>query len=139
MQRTHPKVDFNDEDYWKRRLTELQYKVLREKGTEPAFTGKLLKEKGDGTFYCAGCDQPLFDSETKFKSGSGWPSFYDVVKEGNIKISDDKSHDMDRIEVICSNCGGHLGHVFDDGPKETGKRYCVNSAALTFRTKKEKK
>jgi len=115
---------------WRERLTEEEYEILRASGTEPKFSGDLLDAKGDGTFRCA-CGTPLFDAETKFESGTGWPSFHDVL-DGNVETEVDRSHGMRRIEVICATCGGHLGHVFDDGPEPTGKRYCINSAALEF-------
>jgi len=117
---------------WKEKLTEEQYNVLREKGTERPFTGEFLNNKKDGTYTCAACGNPLFDSKTKFESGSGWPSFYDVINKGNVKLIKDSSLGMVRTEVVCSNCEGHLGHVFDDGPKETGMRYCINSVSLDF-------
>lgn len=117
---------------WKEELTEDQYRVLREAGTEPAGTGDLLDIDEDGVFRCAGCGQELFDSDAKFHSGSGWPSFSDVIDSDHIELRDDHSKGMQRIEVVCARCGGHLGHVFDDGPDPTGKRYCVNSAALEF-------
>ena len=118
-------------------LTEEQYKVLREKGTEQAFSGKLLHNKEKGVYTCAGCGADLFDSNKKFDSGTGWPSFWDVVDKNKVKLKEDKSFGMKRVEVVCARCGGHLGHVFDDGPREkTGKRYCINSCALEF--KKEK-
>lgn len=124
-----------DED-WKKRLTPQQFEVLRNKGTEPAFTGKYVDNHDDGVYECAGCGAELFDSNTKFESGSGWPSFYDITKQDNVKLKDDNSFGMYRIEVVCANCGGHLGHVFDDGPKDkTGKRYCINSCALDFKKK----
>jgi peptide-methionine (R)-S-oxide reductase len=121
-----PMKNTSEED-WREILTQEEYHVLREKGTEAPFSGKHLKTEGEGTFTCAGCGSKLFDSSTKFKSGTGWPSFMDVI-EGCV----DLCQDMNRIEATCSNCGGHLGHVFDDGPKPTGKRYCINSLSLNF-------
>jgi len=118
---------------WKKILTKEQYNILRKKGTEPAFTGKYVDFKGDGKFVCAACGNPLFSSKTKFDSGSGWPSFWDVLSEGSVDLKSDFSFGMKRIEVVCSRCGGHLGHVFDDGPNPTGKRYCINSASLDFK------
>jgi len=121
---------------WKKKLTPEQYRVLREKGTERAFTGSLLDEKRNGLFVCAACGAELFDSKTKFDSGTGWPSFYDA-KKGAVKFHKDDSLGMGRIEVTCAKCGGHLGHVFDDGPKETtGKRFCINSCSLGFKDKR---
>jgi peptide-methionine (R)-S-oxide reductase len=119
------------EEEWKQKLTPEQYRILREKGTELAGTGKLLYNKETGMYVCAGCGAELFSSDTKFESGSGWPSFSDAMP-GAVKLKDDASHGMRRIEVACKRCGGHLGHVFDDGPKPTGKRYCINSGALGF-------
>jgi peptide-methionine (R)-S-oxide reductase len=116
---------------WKQRLTPEQYYVLRDHGTERAGTSPLDREKRRGTFVCAGCDQPLFSSETKFDSGTGWPSFYQPI-EGKVGTSEDNTLFMKRTEVHCSNCGGHLGHVFDDGPKPTGLRYCMNGVAMKF-------
>lgn len=120
------------EDEWREVLSPEEYKILREKGTERRFSGNLLEVEEDGDFTCAGCGSVLFDSETKFKSGTGWPSFYDVAESENIETQVDNRHGMERVEVLCANCGGHLGHVFDDGPEPTGKRYCINSAALDF-------
>ncbi|MEK6846887.1 MAG: peptide-methionine (R)-S-oxide reductase MsrB [Nanoarchaeota archaeon] len=120
---------------WKKKLTPEQYRVLRDKGTERAFTGELLHEKRKGMFVCAGCGAELFDSSTKFDSGTGWPSFYDA-KKGSVFFHEDNSLGMKRVEVTCAKCGGHLGHVFDDGPsKTTGKRFCINSCALGFKGK----
>jgi peptide-methionine (R)-S-oxide reductase len=117
---------------WREILTEEEYRILREAGTEPRFSGDLLDVKDDGVFRCAGCGTELFSSEEKFDSGSGWPSFYDVYQQGNIETRVDTSHGMRRTEVVCGTCEGHLGHVFDDGPEPTGQRYCINSAALDF-------
>jgi peptide-methionine (R)-S-oxide reductase len=117
-------------------LTSEQKKVLFEKATEAPFSGSLLDKKDDGTFVCANCNQALFSSTTKFDSDCGWPSF-DQAIEGSVEYNSDNSHFMKRVEVVCSNCGGHLGHVFDDGPKETtGKRFCINSLSLDFTDKK---
>jgi len=121
------------EEEWKQILSPEQYYVLREKGTERPFSGKLLHNKKNGTYVCGACGNPLFSSDTKFDSGSGWPSFYDVVSEGAVELKPDDSLGMKRIEVLCNRCGGHLGHIFDDGPQSTGKRYCINSLSLDFK------
>jgi peptide-methionine (R)-S-oxide reductase len=118
------------DDEWRKELGAERYHILREKGTERAFTGELLNSKGPGTFVCAGCGAPLFDASTKYDSGSGWPSFTAPVKEGSVDEHRDVSHGMVRTEVTCANCGGHLGHVFPDGPGENGLRYCINSLSM---------
>ncbi len=118
---------------WRAQLSPQQYVVLREAGTERPFTGKYVNEKRDGVYQCAACGTPLFSSSTKFESGSGWPSFYDVIAEGNVETREDFSHGMRRVEVVCGRCGGHLGHVFPDGPHDkTGLRYCINTLSLTL-------
>ncbi len=119
------------DDQWKQELTPEQYQVLRKHGTERAGTSPLNHEKREGVFRCAGCGEPLFDSATKYESGSGWPSFYQP-REGAVDTSVDSSHSMRRTEVHCTKCGGHLGHVFPDGPQPTGERYCMNGVALKF-------
>ena len=122
---------------WKARLNEMEYHVLREKGTERAFTGEYWDNKKEGTYLCRACQLPLFDSTTKYKSGTGWPSFYQPINDENVAEVDDYTYGMIRVEVVCSRCGGHLGHVFEDGPKPTGLRYCLNSVSLSFVPKDE--
>ena len=119
------------EEEWKAQLSPIEYDVLRNEGTERAFTGKYVDWKLEGTFTCNACKNPLFESKTKFISGTGWPSFYDFIK-GNVIEKADNSHGWNRVEVECSKCGSHLGHVFDDGPEPTGLRYCINSVSLDF-------
>ena len=127
------------ESEWKQILSPEEFNVLREKGTEYAFTGKYYEFKEKGTYHCAGCGNELFDSKTKYDSGSGWPSFYKPINQSAVDIEIDKTLGMVREEILCSKCGGHLGHVFNDGPEPTGLRYCVNSVSLQFEKKEKKK
>lgn len=127
------------DDYWKEKLTPEQYNILRKKGTEAPFSGKLLNNKQKGIYKCVACGAELFSSDTKYESGTGWPSFYDSLGKDKIELEDDFKYGMHRIEVKCSNCGSHLGHVFDDGPEDkSGKRYCINSACLAFTAEEER-
>jgi peptide-methionine (R)-S-oxide reductase len=119
------------EQEWREQLDPERYRVLREAGTERPFTGALLENKEHGTYTCAACGNELFDSDTKYESGSGWPSFYDA-RPGSVELVEDRTHGMVRTEARCARCGSHLGHVFDDGPRPTGERYCMNSLALDF-------
>mgnify|MGYP002397742131 FL=1 len=125
-------IDKNN-DEWKNELSPEEFRVLREKGTEVAYTGKYYKFDKDGVYRCAGCGHTLFTSTEKYHSGSGWPSFYAPAEEETVVTQRDESHGMVRVEVMCANCGGHLGHVFEDGPRPTGLRYCINSVSLEFK------
>jgi peptide-methionine (R)-S-oxide reductase len=127
-----PDIEMTDQE-WRERLTPEQYEILRKHGTERAFTGKYVDVKDDGMYHCAGCGAELFSSDTKFESGTGWPSFYDPADAENVEVREDRSLGMRRTEVLCRRCGGHLGHVFNDGPNPTGLRYCINSCALDLK------
>tara|TARA_B100002051_G_C16670281_1_gene604134 strand:+ start:172 stop:570 length:399 start_codon:yes stop_codon:yes gene_type:complete len=131
-----PKLNLDNQE-WKNKLSPEEFEVLRNKGTERPFSGKYVDYKTPGTYNCAACDSELFSSETKFNSGTGWPSFFKPISEGKILSKEDRSHGMIRNEVICKNCGSHLGHVFDDGPNPTGLRFCINSISLKHKPSKK--
>ena len=133
---TERKKVHKTEAEWRELLTPEQFHVLREKGTERAFAGALYENHDEGVYHCAACNAPLFKSETKYESGSGWPSFYIPISADAVEAHEDNSFGMKRIEVTCATCGGHLGHIFPDGPRPTGTRYCINSASLHFEPQK---